>query len=129
MGRESTEFSSAITPEMMLRWYEIDNLNTIPLKDKLESFVKEFGNLIKNREKILKLYDKEFLLDLEEKARNRKGRYKIRNQIQIRVVDLVTIRDNLLKLFYYSRLLVIEKICNANKEVEECSAKIEWRNH
>ena len=81
MGRESTEFSSAITPEMMLRWYEIDNLNTIPLKDKLESFVKEFGNLIKNREKILKLYDKEFLLDLEEKATNRKGRYKIRNQI------------------------------------------------
>ena len=110
-----------ITPELLLRGYEVPSLNVLPItafdeqndpsyelktnvsSSDLFAYFKDFSA---TRNNLYVNYEKEFLRTLEKQSTDKKARYKHSNQPVIKVGDLVAIKTKLLKPFSYPKALV-----------------------
>ena len=107
-----------ITPEMLVKGYEVPSMNVLPsLSDEEtidiswtpgnpDDITTYFNSFSKNRNKLYELYEGEFLRNLERQATNKPSRYKRSNQPEIHEGDLVAIKTPLLKPFSYPRALI-----------------------
>ena len=107
-----------ITPEMLVKGYEIPSMNVLPSLSDNETddeswspgtpddLINYFHSFSKNRNKLYDLYEGEFLRNLERQATNKPSRYKRSNQPEIHEGDLVAIKTPLIKPFSYPRAII-----------------------
>ena len=120
--RTDTDVPQAITPEMVIHGFELPSLNIIPELQPCdidsdwmanihapESILKSYDKLSKARNKVMSLYRDEFIAELIKQATNEKFRYKPVNHCEVRVGDLVLIKDPNVKPIDFP-LGVVEKI-------------------
>lgn len=124
----------AITPELLIRGYEVPSMNILPVEsgDSLDDMdwlpnsskvFEDFASLNKTRSKIHSLYEKEFLRTLEIQATNTPRRYSKHSQTDVNIGDLVAIRTNLVKPYHYPIGIVQELKYNDLQEINEILIK------
>lgn len=129
------EMPYAITPELLLRGYEVPSVNILPgstdsdyLSDldwqpgSSKTFA-SFKSLKKVQSKIHELYEQEFVKTLEYQATNLEKRYKNRNQNLVKIGDLVAIKTKLVKPYNYPIGIVTALDFNNLQEVNVVTVK------
>ena len=124
-----------ISPEMLIRGYELSSLNLIP---DLQSFpvddpdfkidasidIEENNSkLYKIRKNLMDIYHTEFLGNLMYQAVDRKGRYQPVSHHRIKVGDIVLIREEHTKRSSYPMGRVLEVITNDLNEITQAKIK------
>ena len=121
-----------ITPEIILRGYELPAPNLIPGLEKRDSsdpdWLKEeshksardnYEKLRKARERLNAIYDEEYFSKLAYQATNCPDRYKPQNHHLLRVNDVVILKEQHHKPNQYPLARVVEVVKNVNSEVTE----------
>ena len=119
-----------ITPEMLVRGYELVSLNLIPeLQDipdtdpdwqpnlNPHNVKNEYEKLRKARSNLINIYHSEFLGTLVDQAIDKKGRYRPVTQHPIKIGDIVLLKEVHTKPNNYPMGLVKELEFNSNNEV------------
>jgi len=124
--------SFAITPEMVVRGYEVPSVAVIPhLNSELDpsdNFVPDcnpndrkifesFGTLRSVRDRLCEQYMGEFLQNLHEMGSNKKERYLSRNSTKLMVGDYVSIKKNFAKPYFYPTGVVTDVEENSIGEI------------
>ena len=124
-----------ITPELLLRGYEVPSLNILPgFSDPEETenldwspnsskVFKDFKLLNVTKSKIFNIYEQEFLRNLEAQATTLPNRYKKHGQYEVRVGDLVAIETNLVKPYHYPLGIVTDLELNDLQEVNAVTVR------
>lgn len=126
---------SPITPEMLLRGYELVSFNVIPYlrpddssdpkwtadADTTQFIQRQFSKLRKVRSNLVKLYNEQFIPNLIDQATDVKGRYRRVKHDKLHVGDIVLIKDNFVKPAHYPMAIVREVIENELEEVTAVS--------
>lgn len=130
----SPEIPSPITPELLVTGREVVTTNLIPAlnecnedpdwnptePDKLKT---EFKRLQNVRSRLIDVYNEEFVSQLAQQATNLRDRYKPVNHIQLKIGDLILLKENYTKASDYP-LAVVQKITtNDIGEVTDVTAK------
>ena len=123
------EYPFVITPELLLKGYEVPSVNVLPgfgspdeIKDSdwlpsAPNIFKDFKHLHIARNRIFDLYEQEFFRTLEVQATNLPNRYKKHVQSEIGIGDLVAIKTNLIKPYHYPLGIVTELEFNDLQEI------------
>ena len=116
------DIPAPITPEILLKGYELSSLNIIPdlqpveldptfdiSHDPTKHIKDSYSKLRKVRGKLIELYNNEFLTQLVQQATNLKDRYKPVSHHKLQMGDIVLLKEPLLKpsnfIAYSSRVL------------------------
>ena len=129
----SSSVPFALTPELLLKGYEVPSFNILgsdkddekwePPDSSSDALFDYFKQLNDIRNKIQRSYETEFLKSLEWQAVNKPNRYKARNQSHLAIGDLVAIKAKLLKPFYYPRGVVTNIEYNDINEVKAVTVR------
>ena len=115
-----------ITPENLLRGYDLISINIIPELQEVDftdrdwlpdSSEDTFEKLNKVRNRLIKLYHEEFLINLTKLATNVKGRYKPFHHESIKPGDITLLKEVHTKANNYPLAIVKEVVTNSNGEV------------
>ena len=133
--KAADEIPEVITPEKLLRGYDLPTGNLIPnlqpapvadpdwTNDPNAAICNEFDKLRAVRQKLIETYENEFFANLVHQAVNRKNRYEKVSSHQLDLGDVVMLRDPLCKIFN-SPLAIVRKIVKNNiGEVTEIEVK------
>ena len=112
LRQDSLDVPEPITPEKLIRGFSMPSLNLIPdavhssdpdwIPDfSTEKVRNEFSNIQTVRNRLLKLYNEEFLATLMEQSINRKDRYKPVSYENISPGDLVLLKEDFIKRYNY----------------------------
>lgn len=127
-----------ITPELLVKGYEIPALKIIPGIDDNdiddptyingpgsaeEKLYTSFAKLSEVQRKLRHVYFDEFLDDLLKKSVNEKSRYDRRNHVRLNVGDLVTIKTKMVKPYAYPFGIVTRTELNEMNEVTAVSIR------
>ena len=124
----------ALSPEILLKGYEVPSFNILPLqsddeesdptwvpssesKNNFLDLYKKFASLSKARTAMHTAYEHEFLRNLEMQATDKPNRYKKVNQIELKKGDLVAVKTKLIKPFHYPYAVVQEIEYNDVNEI------------
>ena len=127
-GTDKEYTPSPITPEILLRGYELVSVNIIPgwgsYADNDPNWVPEdidssLNKLQQARKFLMEIYSSEFLSDLSCKATNEKTRYKRVQHAQLKIGDLVLIKEPFVKPNYFPMGRVLEIKTNDLGEVTD----------
>ena len=125
------EWPSAITPEILVKGYELisvdlipelayndstDDPDFLPISERINS---SHENLLKARKILSDIYSSEFQSNLLEQATNKVGRYRKFRHEKLKVGDLVLIRDPFIKPNHFPMAKVLEISTNSLDEVTE----------
>lgn len=123
---------STITPEIIVKGYELPCLNIIPELQSpevdpgwyngisnIQSMNDKFNSLTKVRSRLVELYNSEFLKTLIDQATNRDGRYKPVTPDHPRVGDLVLIKEEHTKRIDYPMARIKKVEFNYLNEINE----------
>ena len=127
----------AITPEMLLHGFELPSLNIIPgLQtkesadedwtseiDKHQNITEKYEKLLKVRNNLNDIYNKEFLFYLSKQATAKKGLYTPKNHEKLELGDLVLIKETLTKLSNLPMAMVTDVKENNLGEVTSVTLK------
>ena len=129
----SDEVPEPITPERLLRGYDLVSINVVPNlhiedsnditwedKDNVKKIKTNFDKLNKVRKKLVELYHSEFLATLITQAVDRKDRYKPVKHQGLNIGDIVLIKDSFTKPSNYPMARVLEVYKNDLNEVTHC---------
>ena len=132
---ESDSVPEPITPEMLIRGYELSSLNLIPelqpfpLDDPdfkvndSSTIQKSYSKLCKIRKNLMEIYHNEFLGNLIYQAVDRKGRYQHVRHNHLKVGDVVLIKEEHTKRSNYPMGKVLQVITNDLGEVTQAVIK------
>ena len=123
-----------ITPEHLIRGYELSSLNLIPdlqpfpsndpdFRVNPDSIQNAYSKLCKVRTDLIDIYHNEFLTNLIYQAVDRKNRYKPVLHKQVEVGDVVLIQEENLKRSTYPMGIVLETIVNDLGETTQALVK------
>ena len=129
-----------ITPEMLVRGYELISINVIPgLSSEIESDFEwidkndnqchirsSFSKLCKARTALIEIYNQEFMATLIEQATDLKGRYRPIKHKQLHVRYIVLIADPMVKPVKYPRGIV--ETVKLNELADVTSVKVRKGN-
>jgi len=130
--RDSDCEFDVITPEMVVRGYDVPSLAIIPQLDSeliddepydpnciasSKSLFESFSALRSVRHKLCDLYSDEFLDNLRYLGGNTRGRYKSGHTVNLSVGDYVSIKQNLTKPYFYPTGVVTDIERNSLGEV------------
>ena len=118
--QEGMQVPFAITPESLLKGYEVPSFNILSLGEEndtsdrtweptpsgIDDLYNHFKSLNTLRSSIQELYEIEFLGNLEWQAVNSPNRYKLHTQRKLQIDDLVAVKCKFLKPFFYPRGIV-----------------------
>ena len=117
---------SPITPELLLKGYDLPYLNFIPgnsdnekkpSKDPVDDIKSNFSKLTKVREKLSEIYQKEFISTLIVQATNHQDRYKPVTHKHLKVGDIVLLVEENTKRTNYPLAIVKSIVRNESEEV------------
>ena len=118
-----------ITPECLIRGYNLLSVNVIPdlqrnpepdwlpSSNHVTNIKNSYTNLQKVRNKLIEIYNNEYMSNLIYQAVNKKDRYKPISHKSIKEGDIVLIKDPMTKIMDYPMAVVKEVIKNSNGEV------------
>ena len=115
-----------ITPENLLRGYELISINVIPDLQEVDLSDRDWepdsteNNLLKLnkvRNNLIRLYNEEFLINLTKLATNVKGRFKPFHHEIIKPGDIVLLKEPHTKANNYPLAVIKEVVKNSNNEV------------
>ena len=134
--RDNEVLPKVITPENLIFGRDLITSNVIPAlqqptedPDWIEKITrsdlltKDFEKLAKVRSQIITLYNEDFFINLVKQATNTKDRYKPVNREEVRVGDVILLREPLLKPSQYPMALVLNVCKNNIGEVTDVHAK------
>ncbi len=117
------DFPLCLTPEMIVKGYEVPSLSIMPQLHEEEDqnfYIKEdsqivwekvftsFSKMQKIRRKITSIYLPEFIRNLQTQAMNKKNRYCSKNYVELNKGDLVCIKQTMCKPYNYPLGIVVE---------------------
>jgi len=124
------EFPAPITPEILLKGYELTSLNLIPSLQPIpvdpdwhkecsapEVVRDNFSKLAKARQSLVKIYNEEFVVNLIDQATDVKGRYQPKKHYKLEVGDIVLLKEPLQKPSNYPMAIVRSVTTNVLDEV------------
>ena len=125
------DYLDPITPEILIRGFEIPSLNIIPKlqpipdddfdwnknEDHTKLIKQEYGKLIEARKRLYKIYYGEFLSTLISQATDRKDRYRPVNHEKLGPGDIVLLKEPLCKPSSYPMAIVKDVNINSLGEV------------
>lgn len=126
---------NVLTPEMLITGRDIPCLNILPhlgsdsidsdfiLDNRQKVIVDRFKKLSRVRKNLEELYQGEFISSLLYQAINRKSRYKQCSHTELKPGDLVSVRSDGLKPYYYPLAIVINVEKNEIDEVVAASVR------
>lgn len=127
---EDPSVPSVITPELLLKGYDVPNLiiaphlhitditeedesTWSPSENRLEFLNKKYETLRKVRKRLNELYYNEFLQNLREISTDRKFRYKANKHERIEKGDLVAIKQPFCKPYFFQMGIVVNVEINS----------------
>lgn len=129
-SRCSENIPEPITPELLIRGYELTSLNIIPdlldipedspwsSKSELNSSIKDsYHKLRKVNSEVKKLYTQEFLGNLISQAVDQKDRYKPVTHKGVKIGDVVLIKEENMKPNHYPLAIINSVITNDLGEI------------
>ena len=124
----SQNIPTPITPELILRGYELVSVNVLPIENKDEwkphgSPETLFDNLTEVRESLYSIYQNEFLNTLVKQSTDLPKRYKPKSHHRLNVGDIVLIKDDLIKRHNLPLARVIAVTTNSLGETTEALLK------
>jgi len=123
-----------ITPELLLYGRELVVCNTIPQTHgesddewvpdfhSKESLRKEFEKMRNVRNRMVEIYNEEFLSNLVNQATNSKNRYKNVHHEKLKVGDIILLKENNMKAAHYPKAIVRSVFVNSADEVTDITA-------
>ncbi len=126
---DSLETPDPITPEMLLKGYNLVSINVIPALqidpepdpswdlDQVDRTVDCYKKLKKVRERLIDIYNNEFIVGLISQATNSKSRYKPVFHKSLQIGDIVLLKEKHLKPNNFPMAIVKELQTNINNEV------------
>jgi hypothetical protein len=129
---------TCITPEMLIKGYETPSLSLLPqISENLdEDFIlnkdigqvweksfRNFSNLNKVRTRLNLKYMPEFLSNLQHQASNLPSRYAPHSHTQLRIGDLVSIKEQMRKPFDFPRGVIVAVETNSADEIPVVSIR------
>ena len=131
----TNEMPYALTPEVLIKGYQVPSLNILPLSSNddlhdpdwtssgTSKLYDSFRQLSAVRNKIADIYSDCFSLDLEKKATNIPNRFKKQSLVDLKVNDVVKIKTRLLKPFNYPMGIVTSIERNSLDEINAVSVR------
>ncbi len=132
------EFPDCLTPEMIVKGYEIPSLSILPhlhendddnffIEDSSEEVWKKvfvsYKKMQKIRRNIHEIYAPEFLRNLADQATNKQGRYSKKKYKELKVGDLVCIKNPMCKPYNYPLGIIVECERNSLNEINTVTLK------
>ncbi|XP_066966550.1 uncharacterized protein [Macrobrachium rosenbergii] len=118
-----------ITPELLLKGYDLNSLNIIPELQEVDPdpdwfkddpsrvILDNYGKLRRVRERLKQLYESEFLNTLIKQATNKKNRFQPVKHTILKKGDIVMIKEPMSKPQYYPMGIVKDVQINESGEV------------
>ena len=133
---EDTEYLEdidPITPEILLRGYDLPVLNVLPDESLVSDFespqnlgdtvVTNFERLNKVRKRLVELYNEQFLSQLLDQSIDQKNRYQTVKHEKLKPGDIVLLKEDNTKRINYPLAIVREVFENPLEEVTSVVAK------
>ena len=129
------DLPAPITPECLLRGHDLVTLNFLPgqgvdldaewsPESNSRMHIKSsFECLNANRQKMLEIYNEEFLADLTRQATNVPQRYKPIDHALVEVGDIILLKEECTKVTNFPMARVIKVTTNSRGEVTEVTAR------
>ena len=129
----STDLPQPITPELLMKGHNLLSINVIPELNTeytdewvpvgTKTILERFGKLQKSREELFKIYENEFIQTLVHQAIDKQDRYKPVFHHNIKVGDIVLLKELHKKPIDFPMARIIEIVKNSNNEVTGVVAK------
>ena len=132
--QEVDDVPEPITPEHLIRGYELSSFNIIPELQPFptndpnfipgtDNIKSSYSKLCRVRENLITIYNNEFLGTLIQQAVDRRGRYRPVSHQQVKVGDIVLIREENTKRFSYPMGRIYDTYINSLGEVTTVKVK------
>ena len=129
-SNDGEDVPEAITPEKIIKGFELNSINVIPdlqndptddpawlPSDPINGIIRQYDKLKRVRKNLKKIYESEFLQTLIKQATNEKKRYVPCSHKNLKIGDVVIIKEENTKIHHYPMGIVTDILVNHNGEV------------